>query len=258
MAAGESALARDFVYHALVAGLHPDHCVVCRLSLDSVERHFQAFFYEQVNDPWVRHALVAARGFCPTHAWRRPGLHDASGISIVYHHLLSELVTVFRAAADSAAHARAGSAPVRRRWRLRPGRRVAGALAAWMTPRGPCPMCVTQWEAEDRYAAVLVRAAAADEFRDRYRDSFGVCMPHLVLALGQGAAPAACDWLVATEGAKLARLLWELSEYIRKLDYRFRHETVLREATAWQRAIEKLVGAPGMVWRRSPTSADTR
>jgi hypothetical protein len=248
VAAGEPALARDFVYQALVAGLHPDHCVICRLSQDSVERHFQAFFYEQVNDPWVRHAMVSARGFCPTHAWRRPGLHDASGLSIVYHHLLSELHVAFRAAVARAA--RAYGTPTRRRWRLHPGRGIAGTLAAWMTPRAPCPVCVTQWQAEDRYAAVLARAAAADEFRERYRESFGVCMPHLILALGQGATPAAGDWLVAVEGEKLARLLWELSEYIRKLDYRFRHETVPREATAWQRAIEKLVGAPGMVWRR--------
>jgi hypothetical protein len=234
------------LYQAALEALDADHCGACRRALDHVERYFQAFFYEQVNDPWVRQVFIDARGWCPTHAWRKPGMHDATGIAVVYEHLLQETLKALRGAVGQTARAATRSA-----WPWPPpvGGDLARSLASWREPRQDCPACTVQWQAEDNFTFTVVDALAVDEFRRRYQESFGLCVPHLIQTLRRMVSTEALDWLVACERENLERLAWELSEFIRKHDYRYAKEPRGRESTSWRRVVEKLNGAPGLVRR---------
>jgi hypothetical protein len=233
------------LYQAVLEALDDDHCGACQYALDHVERYFRAFFYEQVNDPWAREALVGARGWCPTHAWRKPGLHDTAGIAIVYEHLLREFLTAFSGAA-----AQVGGVAGRASWAWSSSSgELARDLARWQEPRRACPACALQWQAEDHFALTCVEALAFGEFRARYAESFGLCVPHLIRTLRQLGPSQTLDWLVACERGKMEHLAWELSELTRKRDYRYADEPRGRETGSWSRVIEKLTGAPGLVRR---------
>ena len=81
----------------------------------------------------------------------------------------------------------------------------------------------------------------AGELRGEYTGSSGLCLPHLERALRSAPRQAYC-FLVEAESEKLNRLLGELSEIIRKNDYRFREEPWGAERDAWMRATGKLKG----------------
>jgi hypothetical protein len=106
----------------------------------------------------------------------------------------------------------------------------------------PCPLCAAM-------AAAAQAAATGDG-----GPPGTLCVPHLCIALEQ--APGR-DRLQALAGAAIAdynALEQELSELIRKSDYRFRDEPRGPEASSWRRAARLLAGAPGVRWslRRRP------
>jgi hypothetical protein len=242
---------RDQLFHAVYHALDAQHCAICHLSLQGVERLLSGFLYERVNDPWTRDDLLASRGFCAAHAWRLTGVLDSqTGIAIVYHHLLQEFHDAFLERA-----ARRLTQPVGLRLSLfgSANGESGRSLAAWLTPRKPCLACSDQWQAEERYTWATVRALSDEDFRERYAVSLGLCLRHLAGVITQIESAPDLEWFTDTERALQESLLHDLSEFWRKHDYRFRHEPMSDgEATSWRRALHKYVGAPGMVWRSQP------
>jgi hypothetical protein len=108
-------------------------------------------------------------------------------------------------------------------------------------PRGSCPACEQREDAQERYLQTLIEHLEAGELRIEYRESSGLCLPHLGRAL-TSAPPQAHRFLVEAESEKLNCLLGELSEIIRKNDYRLRNDPWGAERDAWVRATGKLRG----------------
>jgi len=90
---------------------------------------------------------------------------------------------------------------------------------------------------------MLLEHLQAGTLREEYVASGGLCLPHLRVALA-GAPAEARRFLEAAESDKLAGLREELSDLIRKNDYRFREEPWGPERDAWIRAARKLAGEP--------------
>lgn len=241
---------RDALFHGVYRALHADRCAVCELSLEAVARYLWGFLYERVNDPWSRADFIAARGFCSTHAWQLArGRDSATGLSIVYRHLLEEF-----GEALSVILARQLAVGASQRWRAlfgpQHGEALAREVGQWLERRRPCLACQQQWEAEERSVAATAAALTDDDFRARYEASFGLCLPHLVAVTAAAEDPGGLEWLVRTERGLMEILIQGLSEFWRKHDYRFHHEAITdAEAASWKRVVYKFVGAPGMVWR---------
>jgi len=81
-----------------------------------------------------------------------------------------------------------------------------------------------------------------------------LCLPHLCTALGGTRRREHVQALTEMALTQFITLEEELSELIRKSDYRFRGEPRGREATSWTRAAQLLAGAPAVRWslRRAP------
>lgn len=237
---------QKMLFAAVYEALGPDRCAVCRLSLDSVHRMLDGLLYEQVNDPWIRERLVNACGFCPTHAWKVRALNSPLGTAIIHRHLLEELLETFRGALQAVP----ASAKKRTKlpWQAHLGTPLELALAAWLKGRATCPACEVQHEAEGRYSDSVARAFDDPDFRAKYREGLGVCVRHIRGVLAEVAGPTDVEWFTGTEREIIQRLASELSEFVRKHDYRFAKEPRGNEGTSWIRVIEKLAGAPGMVW----------
>ena len=60
---------KDTLYFELLDACAETGCPICRLSLESVQRHLDGALYEFVNDIEARAVLRVARGYCNDHAW---------------------------------------------------------------------------------------------------------------------------------------------------------------------------------------------
>ena len=214
MASGQPS--KHMTYHDVSEALAQSGCCICRLADYAVRRYLGSLLWESVNDPGVREKLRAARGFCREHSWQAQSMGSPLGVAILWRDLLTQEVVELQ---------RPGVELRRRR----------------LAPRGECPACAQRDEAERRFLETLLEHLEAGELRGEYTDSSGLCLPHIERAL-RSAPPQAHRFLVEAESEKLNRLLGELSEIIRKNDYRFRDEPWGAERDAWVRATGKLKG----------------
>ena len=219
-------------------------CPVCRcLELDA-RQYLDALLYEQVNDPDTRTRLYASWGFCSWHAWMlRETPTPAFGSSIIYEDLL-------RLAAQ-----RLGRASLRRG--RGPRRRFAWLRRLFTRPRPPalvelyrrralCPGCRETADGETRYLRAALEFVDDPEFDRAYERSQGLCVPHAIRALEVGVGTPRCEQLIARTLTKWAELRKDLGGFIAKHDYRNRRPFTEAEGTAYLRAFETLVGAPGV------------
>ncbi len=237
------------LFFAFFNALGPEQCAICRLSVDGVKRFFANFFYERVNDPWIRDDFIGARGFCTTHAWQMTGIIDsATGVAIIYRHLMEEFCAAFvRATSQQPVGT---GARLWRPWAATPSQDAARDVQGWLRPQKPCLACADQWGAEDRYVWTAAGALSDLDLRARYEASLGLCVRHLTAVIEQIRRPDDFEWLVQTERQMMEKLIFDLSEFWRKHDYRFRHEPMGEEKTSSRRVLHKMTGAAEMVWRR--------
>ncbi len=108
-------------YFQLLDGFKEPGCPVCSLLTHGAEKALDGLMYEQVNDPMTRDRLVASQGFCNWHAWILPRIgNSATGVAIIYKHLLEVALNVLDAArhdSDPAPHGNGGRRPWTRRRR---------------------------------------------------------------------------------------------------------------------------------------------
>jgi hypothetical protein len=218
---------RDSTTFEVREALDQSGCPVCGLALRSVGRWLTSVAYDQVNDITLRTELRAARGLCNVHAhrWLRE-VRSVLGTAIVYQDLL-------RASLRELAEVTVERGPV---WRA-----LLGTPAADV---GECPACRVQTQAEERYLTALLATAAADAHV--LDGAEGTCLKHARAAQRRGGPGA--ERVVQQTQAAVERLLEELSEVIRKEDYRFRDEPRTdAERTATSRAITRAAGTDGLV-----------
>lgn len=177
----------------------------------------------QATDPSTADTEFDWRGVCNTHAWQLAGQIEPMR-AIVVARLQAALRRISEG--DSAGSGRFG-------------RRKASAVP---TDQGECPFCAAMTEA----AEPLLESASASQ------DT--LCLPHLCAAFGSTRRRERVQALANTALDRFNALEGELSELIRKSDYRFRDEPRGQEATSWTRTAHLLAGAPAVRWslRRAP------
>jgi hypothetical protein len=181
-------------------------------------------FYESILDPAPRDRLRASLGLCYEHAWLtiESKLSDALGLAIVYHDLAGTLLERLPAGEVDA--------------------RTRKDLAAALAPSGPCPACESRDEVVDRSVKVLADALKHTDYLEDYQKSDGLCLSHLRLVLEETGNQKVLEALLAHQRTRLESLKGELSEFIRKNDYRFKGEGMGAERDSYQRAAEMVTG----------------
>jgi hypothetical protein len=223
---------RDSAAFEVREALSQPGCPVCVLALRAVSRFIGAVSYEQVNDAGVRAELRAARGFCNPHAYR--WLREARnvlGTAIIYRDVLQASLRDLTQPQAS-------------------GRSEGGFLSALLRPHagsvsGRCPACRAQHQAERRYLNALLQSLADPDVVAEFDGCEGLCRLHTLAAVRLGGPGVA--QVVARARQSVEELIGQLSEVIRKEDYRFRHEARSdAEASAPRRAMAWAAGAEGL------------
>jgi hypothetical protein len=235
--------AKFVMYYELLEAFREPGCPVCtRLEQVSL-RALDELLYEQVTDPATRARLLASRGFCNRHAWMLPRIQNSRlGTAVIYHHLLTS-------ALECVTPDTAGHQP--RRWWRRLSRRATEhpdgllSLVAWWNARTPCPLCIRSQQVERNHLTALLGFLEEAGFSEALRTSDGLCVPHLCRTMAIGRDHPGLPALLSIQGARWSALAAELTEFIRKNDYRFAAEPVGQEGDSWHRALEALAGRAG-------------
>lgn len=123
-----------------------------------------------------------------------------------------------------------------------PRQRVRAARAAVSRPPR-CFVCERLAVARDRSLSLLFALLEDRQHRAVVESGYGLCLKHFSRALGLRPVPAIRAIFVEVEAAKLARLQWELEEYVRKVAWNVRPEPKGTEQTAWRRALLRFSGS---------------
>jgi len=228
-------------YFELVDAQAMSGCPICRLVFKATDRYLDSILYEAVLDPDVRSKLKQSRGFCPKHVemlHHKPG--RSLGIALIYRDIIRDV-------AAKTAKSRVGDeiSPLRRIWRrygphqppTKQGERVWG--------RG-CPACHIEHEAEANFIELLLAHIDDEKLFDAYAQGEGLCLHHLRMAIDATPDEASLERLIEPQGERYERMMVDLDEFIRKSDHRFQHEEHGEEGDVWLRAMNAIVGGPGM------------
>lgn len=165
------------LYFDLLDGFAQPDCAICRFALRAVARFFDALTYENTNDPSVREAVRAGRGFCNRHTQQYIALGDELGAAIIYRDLLHTIIPALGAATPD------GLANVAGALTDPDGVRQADNTLKALAPAAVCYACNRQRESEEQYLATLVQHLGSEEFAAAYERSAGLCAVHFEQAL---------------------------------------------------------------------------
>lgn len=237
-----------FSYHEVLEACAQAGCPICRLTEKWVNRYLDGLMYENVNDPGVRETLSQSLGFCNEHAWRFAGLSGGAslGVAIIYRSLINRVAGALK----QARHIAPGPLHWQRAREALDRDGPAGATRAAvqsLEPQAGCPACRHRDEMETMTLTAVVDALDHDQrLQAALQTAGGLCLPHLRRALQLAREAAAFETLQAIMLDRLAALLSELDEFIRKNDYRFQQEGFGVEGDSWRRAVAWMAGAEGV------------
>ncbi len=219
-------------------------CPFCQLSEKVVNRYLDALMYEQVNDPYTREMLHRSFGFCNEHAWRLPdtGAGAPLGVALIYRDLIGRIADELH----SARYVQPNKLTLTYAQEILDRDKTTAATESAvrrLRPPEKCPACVHRDMMETIALKAMLEALPDDErMQTALQSSGGLCLPHLRRAFELAREEAAFNALRRIAQEKLAALRGELSEFIRKNDYRFNKEGFGPEGDSWRRAIGWIVG----------------
>jgi len=197
-------------------------CPICFLLKKNIHKLMDDFLYESVNDPVLRKEIRSSQGFCNRHAWQLQKFGDGFSQAIIY----SDLMDITLKKIGNVVSAK----------------KLLKEINLGTNSKQLCMFCGQEKDTEERYISVLWESFDDPEFHGGYKDSFGLCLPHIVFALKRCKDKKSGKELIEIEAAKLSNLAGELKEFMRKHDYRFSQQKIGAEGNSWIRAIEKFIG----------------
>ncbi len=119
-------------------------------------------------------------------------------------------------------------------------------VASISDPHVACPACAMREHYERIYLGTLLEHLGEEAVAQALRAAGGLCLIHLDQAGTVTRDTALLRRLVELQQVCMQALDHELSEFIRKHDYRFSDEGMRGEGNAWIRAIELVAGKRGI------------
>lgn len=176
--------------------------------------------YGRVTDEGVRAALRDARGYCNAHAWMLTEGHGVVlGTAIIQRDVLNAILE----ATDVPTLGRGA-------------RRYAREILRRLRPTAECPACAHRRMMEDIAIQTLLKYLDDPQLAAALDKTNGLCLPHFSRALELVGNSGHLRRLLDFQRRALRGLHDELSELIRKHDYRFADEGFGKEGDSWLRA----------------------
>jgi hypothetical protein len=219
-------LDKHTAYHNLLEALPRPGCAVCRLGHAVEVKYIEDVLYSKTTAIETRAEWRDARGLCLYHARQLDQIGHALGVSLFYQDILLTVKELLEK-------------PSRQRSYRRRGKR---ALVEALSPQLECPACAYRDSLEAVYIEVWLDHLPEPEFYEAVESADPLCLPHMRQSILQVPGAERFERLRRVQLAHWEALIAELGEYVRKNDYRFQHEAVGREGSAWLRAVDAVAG----------------
>ena len=226
---------------------HTPGCPICHYGCESGRRYIDGVMYESVNDYGLRQKLTQTMGFCAFHSQEMLTIPGAKlGASIIEQAMLKEALSRLSKPANGRGFLLSSFSSKNQTNPFR------------ISSSSTCPACNHEQEAETRALEELLQHWDAHWLALLARAG-GFCLPHLGQALAMISDKALSQTLKTSHQRIWEALDSDLSEFIRKQDYRFREEAILpAEAMASRRAMAILTGEPRQHGACGPQRRETR
>jgi hypothetical protein len=189
-------------------------------------KYIEGVLYSKTTAIETRAEWRDARGLCLCHARQLDQIGHALGVSLFYQDILLTVKGLLEK-------------PTRGQFARRRGKR---ALVKALSPQVECPACAYRDSLEAVYIEVWLDHLVEAEFYEAVKSADPLCLPHLRQSIRQVSGAERFERLRRVQLAHWESLIAELSEFVRKNDYRFQHEPVGREGSAWLRAVDAVSG----------------
>lgn len=238
----------DLLYIGLKDALLQNACPLCWRMEGHTRRTIVHFLREGKSADQVFLSLVRSVGLCQRHACllvevEPQAFGDGMGTATVYDWLTDRLLRTIEWNPSSNIFRRRGWFVTKRQ---RPVNPRAQALINQLAQKDSCCLCRQLADYERALTWGLQRflsqAHGDDVFRDLYRRSWGLCLPHFRMVLFRVEDDSTLDILIDVQRERMEALSVDLKEYLRKHDYRFAHEPYGSEKDSWIRVIALFVG----------------
>jgi hypothetical protein len=215
-------------YFDIIEILSVGRCPVCELLRRKSMNYIDHALYGLVVDPQTQNRFAESGGYCRRHGemlFKIPW-GSALGVAILHRRLIEDAADTLKSAA------------------AKPGAGRTAKLEKAIDP--DCLACKVEQEAlEGVLQTVLATLKEKDgRMTEAVGQGRGFCLHHLNALLGS-ARDADTISTLRRHGLRTAEhLLAELSEFIRKSDYRFTKEQMGKEGDSWMRAVAWMTGLP--------------
>lgn len=222
---------RGITWIRLEEALRGAGCPVCTEIERTEEHYFEDLLYEYVLDAGVRKKLHRQHGFCTRHAGlalaaerklKSDGLHLATMLETVAEEHFNQMQNQMEQVARS-----------KQASRNRKRRTSVGAVAA-----EKCFVCDFLEESENIALHGLMYFSDDDEFIELYRKSKTlICYRHIQMVVKEAADPAwtgkTSERVLRVTLEKLGKLKRDLSNFVRKHDYKTGHDYTTDERNSY-------------------------
>lgn len=199
-------------YFKLIEAFNETECPICKRNYEISYNYVDNLLYENVNDGVVRKQLGNSLGFCKEHWQLLLKIGDSLGTAIIYNDLLNDFKNILG----------------------------KGNFNKYFN-RNSCPVCDLIEEQTNNNLKIFLTYSEDSEFRKEFEQTKGLCAYHLIKLLITSEKREQCEYYISFHQKKIEKIQKELSELIRKNDYRFEKENITsEEAQSWIKALKFL------------------
>ena len=199
-------------------------CPICAAQSQAVFDFFAHWQYAVSRDEGARRAHRAARGFCRVHTWLFQQIAAPQGINLAYTPLVEAAAAELRLLIG------------------RPPRECAAGVDGLLPTTESCGACRLLRKTGRAQMTQFLALMATAEGQERFRQSQGLCLPHLKDALLSSPAQEVADVLLQEQANRLVELSEDMHSYSLKRDAIRRQLMNNNEENAWRRALVQIVG----------------
>ena len=197
-------------------------CPVC----DALSRAAFDFFVSLegslIKKAQVRNEFASVRGLCNVHTWQFQNVAAPQDISVGYVPLVETVAASLKEIANGDGHVEA----------------VTGLLSKYEH----CPACEALKKEQDSQAARFLEYISTPDGQKFYRQSLGLCLPHLRIVLALKPSEEITKFLLNEQAEHFNDLEDDMRSYTLKRDAIRRGLLNRDEENAWRRALVQLVG----------------
>ncbi len=143
-------------YFELIDAFVSDKCPICYLIEVRVNKFYENLLYENVNNPKFRDKFYKNGGFCNFHSHKLASYNDGLAVSLLYRDMVLENIDILS----------------------------SGGYKKFVNDKNKsCMVCEFVSDIERRYINIFNENQSEDEFKKKFLNSKGLCVPHLQMLI---------------------------------------------------------------------------